>query len=528
MYLATAAQMQEIDRIAIEERGIGSLVLMERAAEHIARAAQRAWESRSKECGSTVPRRAAVFAGAGNNGGDGLAAARLLAQNGWEVAVLFLGRRDKMTRDNAAMADRLKEVGLEMYDYPAGEEERARLHQWCGRCAVLIEALFGVGLSRPVEGMYADAVALMNALERVDTISADIPCGISTDTGEVLGCAVRAAYTVTFSMAKIGHFTGEGAHYTGALEICDIGIPCDIIDAQCFDTQTIDGSTVRRLMPRRKADGHKGDFGKAYILSGSVGFTGAPVLAARGCSHMGAGLVTVGTPSAVYPIVAGRCLEEMVYPLPDADGRICTASREKIMEKLTTCDAVLLGPGLGRGAESDALLRDLIAQIPQPLILDADGINAAAAHIDVIHARKGRATVLTPHEGEFARIGGDVGAAGRFTAARRFAAEHGCVLVLKGARTIVAAPDGRTAINLTGNDGMAKGGSGDVLAGMILALAGQGLDIYDAACIGVWLHGRAGDLAAEEKGRYAMMPSDLIAYIGAAIRSAGTEVSNEG
>lgn len=515
MYLATAAQMQEIDRIAIEERGIESLTLMERAGECIAQAAQRT---------STAPRRAAVFAGAGNNGGDGFAAARLLAQSGWEVAVLFLGRRDKMTRDNAVMADRLKEVGLEIYDYPAGEEERVKLHQWCEGCTVVIEALFGVGLSRPVEGVYADAVALMNDLEDVEIISADIPCGISTDTGEVLGCAVRATCTVTFSMAKIGHFAGKGVHHTGALEICDIGIPRDIIAAQRFDTQTLDESVVRGLLPRRKADGHKGDFGKAYILSGSVGYTGAPVLAARGCSHMGAGLVTVGTPSAVYPIAAGRCLEEMVYPLPDADGRICMASREKIMEKLTTCDAVLLGPGLGRGAESDALICDLIAEIPQPLILDADGINAAAAHIDVIHARKGRATVLTPHEGEFARIGGDVSAAGRLNAARQFAAEHGCVVVLKGAHTIVAAPDGRTAINLTGNDGMAKGGSGDVLAGMILALAGQVPDIYDAACIGVWLHGRAGDMAAEEKSRYAMMPSDLIAYIGAAIKSVDTEI----
>ena len=546
MYLATAAQMQEIDRIAIHERGIPSLELMERAAEGVADAVEALAEREvpaGREKALLLPeargqvslgghtaeivkapgggrRRAAVFAGPGNNGGDGVAAARLLAGRGWEVRVFLVGDRAHLTPDNAANVARLAEVHLTLEtlpeDFPADTEENCALLAWCAGCDVLVDALFGVGLARPVSGQFAAAVALMNSV-LVPVVAADIASGLSADTGRVLGFAVRAAVTVTFSLAKVGQLVDQGGSYTGRLIVHDIGIPDEILWAQQLDTETIDALFVKNALPPRREDGHKGDFGKDYILAGSVGFTGAPVFAARACVRMGAGLVTVGTPAAAWPVVAGKCMEEMPYPLPDQGGKLSAAARGPILERAQTCDAVLIGPGLGRSPESDGLLCSLAAEFPQSLVLDADGINAVSEHIDVLRKRFGRVTVLTPHNGEFARLGGDLTACARLDAARDFAREHGCVLVLKGHRTIVAAPDGRAAVNTTGNSGMAKGGSGDVLAGMLLALLGQGVAAYEAACTAVWLHGRAGDLAARDKGEYSMTPSDLLERISAAI-----------
>ncbi len=539
MKLATAAQMQEIDRVAIHERAIASLDLMERAAEGVAAAAEELAEEKSGFCptgeGMVVlgeeraafsvsparhPKRAGVFVGPGNNGGDGVTAARLLAQRGWEVRVFLAGDREKLTPDNAANVARLGEVGLALECFPADLSadvaESCTFLAWCAGCDVFVDALFGVGLAREVGGVFAAAISLMNGLS-VPVVAADIASGLSADTGKVLGAAVRAAVTVTFSCAKIGQLIDQGSCCTGKLIVHDIGIPDDILHSRLSETETIDAALARECLPPRKADGHKGNFGKDYILSGSVGFTGAPVFAAKACVRTGAGLVTVGTPASAYPIVAGKCMEEMPYPLPEHDGKLSAAAREGILEKARGCDAVLIGPGLGRGAESDALICDLTAELPQSLVLDADGINAVSEHIDILARRKDRATVLTPHDGEFARLGGNLAEYDRVTAARNFAREHACVLVLKGHRTIVAAPDGRIAVNTTGNSGMAKGGSGDVLSGMILSLLGQGASPFEAACGAVWIHGRAGDLAARKLGEYSMTPSDLLEFISAAI-----------
>ena len=544
MKLAFAAQMKEMDRVAIEERGIPSLDLMERAAEEIADVVEELTEVQESSAGrekrlflpeatgevsigdccrtwTKMPgkgeKRVAVFVGPGNNGGDGVAAARLLKERGWDAAVFLVGDRGTLTPDTAAMERRLAEVGLTLRPFPTDTTGLCELYAWCAGCDAFVDALFGVGLCREVSGLFALAIALMNTYDNIPTVSADIASGLHADTGKVLGCAVRAAATVTFSLAKPGQFIDQGALYTGRLMVRGIGIPGDVMAAQALNVETIDAAVVKETLPMRKADGHKGDFGKDYILAGSVGFTGAPVLAAHACARMGAGLVTVGTPSSVWSIVAGKCLEEMPYPLPEQDGKLSAAAYEKIMEKLRGCDAALIGPGLGRSGESDALLCRLAAEIQQPLLLDADGINALCAHMDSLYQRAGRVTVLTPHDGEFARLGGDLERTDRLTAARDFAARWGCVLVLKGHRTIVAAPDGRAAVNTTGNSGMAKGGSGDALSGMLLALLGQGVEPYAAACAAVWLHGCAGDRAAQELGEVSMLPSDLIRQIAAVV-----------
>ena len=271
--------------------------------------------------------------------------------------------------------------------------------------------------------------------------------------------------------------------------------------------ETITAALCRTLLPRRSRDGHKGTFGKVAVVGGAVGYTGAPVYAGEAAARTGSGLVFAGVPEAVYPIVAARCGASMAYPLP----RDYAAAREK----LEGCDAVLLGPGLGSEAAARELALRLLADLRCPVVLDADGINAAAAHIDVLRGRR-FPTVVTPHAVEFSRLGGDL-STGREAAAARFAAENGCVTVLKGPGTVVAAPDGRVRRNTTGSDALAKGGTGDVLAGMVLSLIGQGAGPFDAASLAVWLHGRAGDLCEKRLTAYGVTPEDVVAAIPAAI-----------
>jgi NAD(P)H-hydrate epimerase len=273
---------------------------------------------------------------------------------------------------------------------------------------------------------------------------------------------------------------------------------------------------IQSSLPRRDPLGHKGTFGKVYCLCGSVGFTGAPVFASRAAVRMGSGLVYLGVPERAWTVVAAKCDEAMPFPLPDTgEGKLALAAEEQIRRAAAPCDAVLIGCGLGRSGETDELIRRLL-DLPRPLVLDADGINALAGHIDELQCRRDRVTVLTPHEGEFARIG-DLGA-GREESARAFAAQHGIYLILKGHRTVIAAPDGRLAVNSTGNSGMAKGGSGDVLSGMVVSLLGQGMEPFAACCAAVYLHGLAGDMAAAEKTERAMTPTDLLETIPQALQ----------
>ncbi len=273
---------------------------------------------------------------------------------------------------------------------------------------------------------------------------------------------------------------------------------------------------IHSSLPARDPFGHKGTFGQVYCLCGSVGFTGAQVFASRAAVRMGSGLVYIGVPERAWAVVAAKSDEAMPFPLPDTgEGKLALSAEEAIRRAAAPCDAVLMGCGLGRSDETDELTRRLL-DLPRPLVLDADGINGLAGHIDELRCRRGMVTVLTPHEGEFARIG-DL-SAGREDSAGSFAAEHGVYLILKGHRTVIAAPDGRLAVNPTGNSGMAKGGSGDVLSGMVVSLLGQGMEPFAACCAAVYLHGLAGDLAAAEKTERAMTPTDLLETIPQALR----------
>ncbi|MBR4098799.1 MAG: NAD(P)H-hydrate dehydratase [Clostridium sp.] len=542
--LATTAQMKELDRAAIQDQGIPSLELMETAAKAVVETVLELLGDRTKiasavglivsgeadtpeeqeelqqlraivETKNTEPTaRVAIFCGPGNNGGDGIAAARLLRKEGVSVRAFLVGDRRKMTPDANAMEERLIAAGGKLEDYVPGNKGQ---WAWIATCDCMVDAIFGVGLQRAVEGDFLFAIQQMNgsANAHCPVVACDVPSGVNGDTGEILGDAVRASVTVTFSCAKPGLYLGEGGPCAGQVRVVDIGIPSELISQQIgrqAEVPMVMGWEDCGL-PRRPRTAHKGDFGKVFILAGSEGYTGAPVLASKAAVRTGAGLVYLGVPREIYPIAAVKCDEAMPFPLPEDYG--------SILEKARGCDVALIGPGLGRAPETEELVCRLLADLDIPVVLDADGINALSGHIDVLD-RRAAATVLTPHDGEFQRLTGcALPIRDRLAAARTFAKAHRCTLVLKGHGTVTAAPDGRSWINTTGNPGMAKGGSGDVLAGMTAALLGQKHlegDIPRRSALAVCLHGWAGDACAGELGEYAMTPSDLIEALPRVLR----------
>ena len=500
MKLARAEQMRELDRAAIQDRGIPSLELMERAAGAAARAALALAEERG------VPR-AAVFCGSGNNGGDGVAAARLLRAMGLEVRCFLAGSREKLTPDCRAMVQRLEGSGGKLEDFTDSPEQAA----WCAGCGVLVDALFGTGLNTALRGLPLAAVERMNALS-VPVLAVDLPSGVEADSGRVLGEAVEAEATVTFTLPKPGLLLGEGGARSGRIAVADIGIPADLVQGV---ESSLHGVFPEELsLPRRPRESHKGDYGKSYLLGGCVGYSGAPVLSARAAVRSGGGLVSVGVPAPVWPVAAAKLDEAMPHPLPaDREGGFSLEAAEEALLRMEGCGVCLIGPGLGRSNSAAAVARRVLRTTHLPVVLDADGINALEGHIDVLDARRGACTVLTPHDGEFARANGAPVGEDRLAAARAFAAEHGCVLVLKGHRTITAFPDGDAYLNTTGNAGMAKGGSGDVLSGLLLSFLGQGMSPREAVPLAVCVHGMAGDLCARELGEYGMAPSDMVAAL---------------
>ena len=502
MKLATAAQMRELDKQAIQERGIPSIDLMERAAEGVAKTALEFLPMRPGKC------RAAVFCGAGNNGGDGIAAARMLFLKGVRVRAFLVGNYEKMTPDALEETRRLSECGVELEPYAPDDLSQS---SWARSSHVLIDAIFGVGLSREIapDSVYAAAIQLMNECPGA-VVAADIASGVEADSGRVLGFAVKADKTITFTFKKVGQTVGEGALLSGDVEVWEIGIPEDLQAQVICPVQTVEQDYAKVALPPRKADGHKGTFGKLLVVGGAVGYTGAPYLTASAAVRSGCGLVFLGVPQSIWEAEAVKCVSAMPFPLPDKNGMLSYKALQNITEKLDACDVLALGPGLGRTVQTERLVWELLRRTEKPVVLDADGINALTGHIDVLDQRRGRVTILTPHDGEFARIGGDLSHGDRIRAAKEFAMAHGCVLVLKGHRTITATPEGNVLVNTTGNSGLAKGGSGDVLTGMIASLLAQGATPVQAAALGVWMHGRAGDLAAERRTEYAMTPADVI------------------
>lgn len=510
MKLTTSAQMKELDRTAIIDRGIPSMDLMERAAKAVADAALELLPDR--------PGRgtAAVLCGAGNNGGDGIGAARHLFLKGVRVRGFLVGSYEKLTPDALEETGRLSECGVELEAFDPSDAGQRRFVLGADVC---VDALFGVGLSRPIapDSAWAAAIDWMNR-GRGAVVAADIASGVEADTGRILGAAVRAERTVTFTLPKIGQAVGDGALYSGRVDVIDIGIPRDLVRGLVCPVQTVEWDFVRAALPPRRADGHKGTFGKVLVVGGAVGYTGAPYLTASAALRGGAGLVYLGVPKAIWAVEAAKCTGAMPFPLEDKHGALSRKALEALRERLKNCDVLALGPGLSREKEAAELARQLLAEAECPVVLDADGINALEGHMDVLDARRGRVTILTPHDGEFARMGGNLSGGDRVGSARAFAAAHGCVLVLKGHRTVTAAPAGNVLVNTTGTSALAKGGSGDVLTGLIAALLAQGAPAVQAAAGAVWLHGRAGEIAEGRLTAYGTAPEDVVSALPEAFR----------
>ncbi|MDR2664822.1 MAG: NAD(P)H-hydrate dehydratase [Oscillospiraceae bacterium] len=513
MKLAGCALSRELDRYAIDELGIDSVELMARAGEHVAAAALDLLPSGG--------RRAAVICGSGNNGGDGMAAAAGLLRRGIETRVFLVAPRGKMTSDTAEMERRLRELGARAEELDGSPGAR----EYILSCGVIIDAIFGIGLRAELSGRALSAAQLINSSE-AGIVSADIPSGVSADTGSVPGTAVRADITVTFTLAKPGHYLPPGCTYCGDVRVRDIGIPDDVARSAATALFTVEEEDI--TLPARERVSHKGDYGRDLIFAGSVGYTGAPVLAARAATRLGAGLVCVGVPQTVYGIVAAKCEGEMAFPLPcGRDGDLSEEAADLLQSRMERCDAVLIGPGLGTGEKTRKIVLRLISESRKPLILDADGINALSGNIDIL---KGATcpVILTPHDGEFGRLTGGEGSGGRLAAAQDFAVKNGCILVLKGYRTITAMPDGTAYINTTGGPALAKGGSGDILAGMILALAGQGFPLKDSVLAAVYLHGLAGDICERQYGQYSVAAGEIIDALPAAVMRVTAKRSEEG
>lgn len=502
--IATAAQMRELDRKTIHECGIPGLVLMENAG----RGAFQLIQERFPELTRVV-----VFAGKGNNGGDGLAIARHLRNAGLAVTVLLLASTDELQGDARTNLEAWLRIGGELKEIKS-ESELAGQRAVVIHADLLVDALLGTGLKAEVQGIYRAAIELINEIsaERgLPVLAVDIASGLNADTGQVMGAAVAADLTAAFGLAKVGQLCYPGAALSGRVEVIDISIPPELTQELPYHAVTAAGAA--ELMRPRPEDSHKGQTGHLLVLAGSPGKTGAAVLAGQAALRAGAGLVTLAVPAGLHDLFELMTREVMTESLPDTGERtLGRAAVGRAKELMADKKAVALGPGLGQGEETVEFVRAVIAGTALPLVIDADGLNAAARDPHMLMRRKGP-LIVTPHPGEMSRLLGRPAAAiqaDRLGSALEFARRYEVITVLKGAHTVTAAPDGRAFLNLSGNPGMATAGMGDVLTGVIGALLAQGYEPLTAAVLGVYLHGRAGDLAAGELGELGLVASDVL------------------
>jgi hydroxyethylthiazole kinase-like uncharacterized protein yjeF len=519
MKILTAAQMQRIDRLTTERYGVPSLTLMENAG--------RGFVEFLKERFSPLgDHRIVILCGRGNNGGDGMVVARLLREEGLKPRVLLLADPDGLKGDAAVNWGRLETSGA-----PEVIEDSAawqRLKPGFQDATLVVDALFGTGLSKPVEGFLAEVILDINrAFPQARVVAVDLPSGISADTGELIGECVRADASVTFTAPKVAHVLPPACERVGEWVVKAIGTPAE---ALANDPELQLNLTCREdlawLTHPRQADAHKGNFGHVLILAGSIGKTGAAAMAARAALRAGAGLVTVATAKSALPIIASLGMEFMTEPLPEtAAGTISLRALDHgRLDQLVEGKSVLaVGPGIGTVSETAELVRTVVNQYDTPLVLDADGLTAFAGCMGSLRAAS-RVRVLTPHPGEMARLTGQKTAqvlARRVEVAREFAGRHQVTLVLKGFRSLTAAPDGQVWVNPTGNPGMATGGTGDVLTGLIAGLLAQypARPVADVVAAAVYLHGLAGDLAASDLGQVSLIAGDLLDALPRAFRA---------
>jgi len=523
----TAAQMRDADRRTIEEIGLPGAVLMENAGAAVARALRARHPS---------ARRPLILCGKGNNGGDGFVVARHLLD--LEPSVFLFGSRQEVrgeARLHMGVLERSGGVLVEVGD----EASWARTRAAAAQADVAVDALLGTGLHQAPAGALAQAIALLRALraERgVPVVAVDIPSGVPSDSGELGWDAVDAELTVTFAAPKYGHVLPPACDHVGALIVADIGIPAAVLAQSSPSLWLAEESDVAKAYPPRAPNAHKGTFGHVLVAAGAVGKTGAAVLSASGALISGAGLVTVATPAPALPMVAYGRPELMTEPLPvTGSGTLDREAAARAASLAKKRDALVIGPGLGGDAPAREFVRDVLRAYQGPVIVDADGLNALAGSDRIPRATdalsRSAPVVVTPHPGEMARLVGVSTAEvqrRRLETARAFAVETGAVVVLKGQRTVVARPDGAACVNPTGNPGMATGGTGDVLSGIVGALLARGLDAWTAAVAAVYLHGAAGDDAALRRGEESLVASDILDSIPAVLRRLRPPASRAG
>jgi hydroxyethylthiazole kinase-like uncharacterized protein yjeF len=511
MRILNASQMREADRRTIQEIGIPSIVLMENAGRQVAAALEARYPD-------LADRRVTVLCGRGNNGGDGFVVARMLRQRGIEVSVFVIGGIEEIRGDARVNLAILGRLGLPVV--PIHDSQTWELHQSeVARADIVVDAMFGTGLTSGLSGVLDTIVADLNAMD-LPVVAVDLPSGMSADTQELIGTCVDASMTITLGAPKLPLVLPPAQLHVGELVVADIGIPLDVIDTiegPRIELLTREG--VRELVQPRAPDAHKGDFGHVLIAAGSRGKTGAAHLAAMGALRSGAGLVTVATPRSCQMTVASLGAEYMTEGLEESPaGTVVAGALEQVLS--LEQDVIAVGPGLGMGEGSRAFVHGLLARSRVPVVMDADALNAFVQNPGQLVGREGLDVIVTPHPGEMARLLGirtEEVQSNRLDAARRLATTQRLYVVLKGHRTIIATPDGKAFINPTGNPGMATGGTGDVLTGMIAAWLGQLLDPEAACKLAVYLHGAAGDLAEADEGEISMTAADLAAHLGDAV-----------
>ncbi len=512
MDIVTARQMQELDRRAIQEIGIPGAVLMENAGRGTFEKIMQYFPAVHK--GTVI-----VLAGRGNNGGDGCVIARYLLNHALPVKVFLLAAIDAVSGDAALNLHAYRRAGGILREIADEDAWSAVLPEVKGAC-LIVDAIFGTGLSAEVSGLARRIIEEVNALD-VPVVSVDLPSGLDATTGAILGAAVQADLTCTFALPKRGLVMYPGISHAGDLAVIDIGIPRALIRDAGFNEHLLEQHDFCGKLPRRDPESHKGAYGHAFILAGSPGKTGAAAMAAQAAMRVGAGLVTIGVPARLNPILEIKVTEAMTEPLPDIlDGLLGLESWQRIKDVLPGKTVVAIGPGISDKRETAQLVYKLIEEIAVPMVIDADGLNAIARAPEIL--KKARApVVLTPHPGEMARLLGTTSQAvqaDRTGNAGTFAGRYGVTVVLKGARTVIAAPDGHSYINPTGNPGMASAGMGDVLTGMIAGFIAQGFDPLFASQFSVFVHGLIGDRIAAQRGAAGIIATDIINEIPGALR----------
>ncbi len=507
MRVVLPREMAALDRAAIES-GIPSLDLMERAGKHVA-------ENARDILGLCAGKAVSVVVAKGNNGGDGFVAARHLASWGAGVKVLMLAREDELSKDAATNHHRLATQG--------GEIRNIRGSQIAGELSasdLIVDAIFGTGFRGEAEGDFAEAIEAINA-SGIPVLSVDIPSGVDAGWGSVTGPAVKARRTVTFAYPKPGLYLFPGAERAGEVVVVDIGIPPsfvpELVESEMY---TIEEGEIAAMLPRRSPDAHKGSCGRLLVAAGSPGLTGAAALCSRAAMRSGAGVVTLAVPASLNPVMEIKLTEVMTLPLADdGSGHLTSSALDEVLEKLDGYDALALGPGLGTDPETCEVVAGLLERANKPVILDADGINCAAMQGDKLSGRE-YPTVITPHPGELGRMlgrkSGEIQAS-RLDSAMEAARRFSCITVLKGANTVVASPDGRSFINTLALASMATAGSGDVLTGCLASICAQGMEPLEAALCGVFVHGRAAELATHMVGDAGMIAGDIVSNLPLAL-----------